>query len=245
MSAPVFLAEGVVLRAGDTVTLDGPEGHHASTVQRLRVGERVVLTDGRGMSAPGGVLSSGQDQLQVLLSDVTADAAPQPRLTVVQALPKGDRGVLAVSTMTEVGVDVVVPWAATRSIARWEGSRGDKALAKWRTTGRESAKQSRRSWFPEVTDVATTAEVANRLRAADTAVLLHEEASEPMAGLEVPASGDVVIVVGPEGGISPEELALFADSGATAYRLGPTVLRTSTAGAAALAVLLSKTDRWR
>jgi 16S rRNA (uracil1498-N3)-methyltransferase len=244
MSAPVFLVEGVVLRAGDTVTLDGPEGRHAATVQRLRVGERVVLTDGRGTSAPGGVLTVGRDLLQVLVSDVTADPAPEPRLTVVQALAKGDRGELAVSTMTEVGVDRVVPWAASRCVVRWEEARGDKALDKWRTTGREAAKQSRRSWFPDVTEMATTAEVADRLCAADVAVVLHEEARDPVSALELPTSGEVVVVVGPEGGISPEELALFAETGAGAYRLGPTVLRTSTAGPAALAVLLGKTVRW-
>jgi len=163
---------------------------------------------------------------------------------VVQALPKGDRGELAVETLTEVGVDVVVPWAAARCVTRWREDRAARSLARWRTTGRTAAKQARRTRFPEVTDLAGTAEVAALLGAAISGVVLHEEASEPLAGLEVPTAGDVVVVVGPEGGVSPDELAAFAASGATAYRLGDTVLRTSTAGTAALAVLMSRT-RWR
>jgi 16S rRNA (uracil1498-N3)-methyltransferase len=245
MSAPVFVIEGTVLRAGDTVTLDGAEGHHAAAVQRLRVGERLVLTDGRGCSGIGGVLSVGDDHLQVLLSDVASEPAPQPWVTVVQALAKGDRGELAVSTLTEVGVDRVVPWAASRCVTRWEDARGDKSLARWRSTAREAAKQSRRAWFPEVTDLATTTDVTDRLRAADVAVVLHEEATEPLAALVLPGDGEVVVVVGPEGGISPDELAGFTDVGAVVYRLGPTVMRTSTAGPAALAVLLATTGRWR
>ncbi|MGZ4610139.1 MAG: 16S rRNA (uracil(1498)-N(3))-methyltransferase [Actinomycetes bacterium] len=245
MSAPVFVFDGAVLHAGDTVVLEGPEGHHAATVQRLRVGERLVLTDGRGTSATGGVLSVEHDRLEVLLSAVASTSPPQPRVAVVQALAKGDRGELAVSTMTEVGVDVVVPWAASRCVVRWVGPRGDKALAKWRTTAREAAKQARRSWFPDVSDLSTTPAVTDLLRAADVAVVLHEEAAEPLAALDLPGGGEVVVVVGPEGGISPEELAAFEDAGARPCRLGPTVLRTSTAGPAALAVLLAKTDRWR
>jgi 16S rRNA (uracil1498-N3)-methyltransferase len=163
---------------------------------------------------------------------------------VAQALPKGDRGELAVETMTEVGVDVIVPWAAARCVTRWRDARGARALARWRTTAHAAAKQSRRSRFPEVAEPASTQEVARLLAGAAAGVVLHEEATEPLAGLAVPAAGDVVVVVGPEGGISPDELAAFRVAGATAYRLGDTVLRTSTAGTAALAVVLAG-SRWR
>jgi 16S rRNA (uracil1498-N3)-methyltransferase len=244
VSAPVFVIDGVDLRAGNTVTLDGAEGRHAATVQRLRTGETVVLTDGRGRAATGVVGAVGRDALDVQVSDVSESASPQPRLVVVQALPKGDRGELAVATMTEIGVDEVVPWAADRCIARWEGARGEKALTKWRTTAREAAKQSRRTWFPEVIDLASTDEVAARLRAAAAAIVLHEEAAAALTALELPAAGEVVAVVGPEGGLTPDELDTFIEAGASSYRLGPTVLRTSTAGPAALAVLLSRTARW-
>ena len=167
-----------------------------------------------------------------------------PRITVVQALPKGDRGELAVETMTETGVDAVVPWAAARCITQWKGERGAKSLAKWRATAREAGKQSRRLRFPEVADAATTKQVAALLAEADFAAVLHEEGAEPLATAELPAQGSIVLVVGPEGGVSPEELAAFAEAGAKPYRLGRSVLRTSTAGTAATALLLGRTGRW-
>ena len=244
MSVPVFVLEGVALQAGATVVLDGAEGHHAATVQRLGVGERLVVTDGNGAAADATVTRTERDRLEVEIDHVVTTPPPQPRLVVVQALPKGDRGELAVATMTEVGADVIVPWAAARCVTRWDGTRGEKALSRWRTTSRESAKQSRRSFFPEVTDVATTGDVAERLRSAALGTVLHEGAVTPLGAAPLPEAGDIVIVVGPEGGISPEELAAFVAAGAEPYRLGPTVLRTSTAGAVGAGVLLSLTSRW-
>jgi 16S rRNA (uracil1498-N3)-methyltransferase len=244
VSAPVFVLEGVALLAGETVVLEGSEGRHAATVQRLGVGERLVLTDGNGTSADGTVTLAARDLLEIEIDHVVTAAPPQPRLVVVQALPKGERGELAVATMTEVGADVIVPWAAARCVTRWDGARGEKALAKWRTASRESAKQSRRSRFPELTALATTHEVAERLGAAALGAVLHEEAVSPLGAAALPEAGDVVIVVGPEGGISPEELTAFQAAGAAPYRLGPTVLRTSTAGAVGVGVLLSRTSRW-
>jgi 16S rRNA (uracil1498-N3)-methyltransferase len=244
VSAPVFLLADVALRAGATVVLDGPEGHHAATVQRLDVGEHLVITDGNGTSADGTVTRTARDLLEIEIDQVVTTPPPQPRFVVVQALPKGERGELSVTTMTEVGADVIVPWAAARCVTKWDGARGEKALAKWRTASRESAKQSRRSRFPEVTALATTGDVAERLRSAELAVVLHEEAVTPLGAAPLPEAGDIVIVVGPEGGISPEELAAFEAAGAGSYRLGPTVLRTSTAGAVGAGVLLSRTPRW-
>jgi 16S rRNA (uracil1498-N3)-methyltransferase len=244
VGAPDFLLEGVELRAGDTVTLDGPEGHHAATVQRLRAGEALLLTDGAGSTAHGVVVGVAKDALDVRIDRVTTEPPPAPRFVVVQALVKGDRGELAVATLTEVGADVVVPWAATRAVVQWDGARGERSLTRWRATARESAKQSRRSRLPEVAALASTDDVVGLLRAAAAAVVLHEEATKPLLALEIPAVGDVVVVVGPEGGIGPEELDRFRAAGASAYRLGPTVLRASTAGPAALAVLLARTARW-
>jgi 16S rRNA (uracil1498-N3)-methyltransferase len=237
LSAPVFVLDGVPLHAGATVVLDGPEGRHAATVQRLGVGESLVVTDGSGASAAGTVVRAEHNRLEVEIGEVVLAPPPQPRLVVVQALPKGDRGELAVATMTEVGADVIVPWAAARCVVRWEGARGEKALARWRATSRESAKQSRRTRFPVLTGLASTREAA-------LAAVLHEEAATPLGATSVPEAGDLVLVIGPEGGISPEELAAFGDAGATAYRLGPSVLRTSTAGAVGVAALLARTARW-
>ncbi|MFC8090870.1 16S rRNA (uracil(1498)-N(3))-methyltransferase [Streptomyces sp. NPDC057301] len=250
MTAPVFVVESLErghLSGGEYV-LDGPEGRHAVSVKRLRAGEEVVLTDGLGRWAEGVVKAAeGKDRLVVGVGAVAEAPAQQPRITVVQALPKGDRGELAVETMTETGVDAIVPWAAARCITQWKGERGAKALGKWRATAREAGKQSRRVRFPEVAEAATTKQVAALLADADFAAVLHEErdyGSEPLAAAELPAEGEIVLVVGPEGGVAPEELALFEEAGAKAYRLGRTVLRTSTAGTAATALLLGRTGRW-
>ncbi|WP_309097020.1 16S rRNA (uracil(1498)-N(3))-methyltransferase [Streptomyces sp.] len=245
MTAPVFVVQHFDAGGGGRYVLDGPEGRHAVSVKRLRAGEDVVLTDGAGRWADCVVLGSeGKDRLIVQLDSVSEEPPEQPRVTVVQALPKGDRGELAVETMTEVGVDAVVPWAAARCITQWKGERGARALAKWRATAREAGKQSRRVRFPEVAEAATTKQVAALLRDADFAAVLHESGDVPLATAELPAAGEIVLVVGPEGGVAPEELALFEEAGAGAYRLGRSVLRTSTAGTAAAAVLLARTGRW-
>ncbi|MCB5906786.1 16S rRNA (uracil(1498)-N(3))-methyltransferase [Streptomyces pinistramenti] len=246
MTAPVFLVESLAdVRAGGTLTLEGPEGRHAVSVRRLRVGEEVVLTDGTGSGAGGTVAAvEGKDRLTVAVTELRSEPEPPVRITVVQALPKGDRGELAVETMTETGVDAIVPWAASRCVTQWKGERAAKSLAKWRATAREAGKQSRRLVFPEVAEACTTRQVAALLAEADLAAVLHEEGSTPLATAALPASGSIVLVVGPEGGVAPDELAAFADAGARPYRLGPTVLRTSTAGTAATALLLGRTGRW-
>jgi 16S rRNA (uracil1498-N3)-methyltransferase len=245
VSAPVFVVPTARLVAG-RVLVDGPEGRHAATVTRLGAGEEVVLVDGRGRRGHGAVAAvTGKDHLEVDVTSVTDEPAPSPWLVVVQALPKGDRGEVAVETLTEVGVDEIVPWAAARCVTRWRDARGEKALARWRTTAQAAAKQSRRARFPVVAELAGTRDVVDRLRRAALGLLLHEEAEQPLGAVEPPAAGEVVVVVGPEGGLTAEELAVLAGAGATAYRLGPTVLRTSTAGTAAAAALLSRTPRWR
>lgn len=245
MTAPVFVVDRLD-GVGPEFVLDGPEGRHAVSVKRLRPGEEVVLTDGRGRWTEGVVKAAeGKDRLVVMDLECVHEQPPQtPRITVVQALPKGDRGELAVETMTEVGVDAIVPWSASRCITQWKGERGLKALGKWRATAREAGKQSRRVRFPEVADAATTEQVAALLATADLAAVLHESGEEPLATADLPTEGEIVLVVGPEGGISPQELALFGQAGARAFRLGSTVLRTSTAGTAAAALLLGRTGRW-
>lgn len=247
MTAPVFVVEEVP--AGPEFVLDGPEGRHAVSVKRLNPGEDVVLTDGRGHWTEGVVKAAeGKDRLVVTdLHAIAEEPEPEVRITVVQALPKGDRGELAVETMTETGVDAIVPWQASRCITQWRGDRGAKSLAKWRATAREAGKQSRRVRFPEVAEAMSTKQVAALLAGADLAMVLHEDRDTPSGALataELPAGGSIVLVVGPEGGVSPEELAVFAEAGAHPYRLGSSVLRTSTAGTAATAVLLARTGRW-
>ena len=240
---PVFLVPPGGITTG-VMTLSGPEGHHAAVVRRLRPGERADVSDGAGALAEGVVTGVARDSVTLDIRAVQTVAPPQPRLVVAQALPKGDRGERAVELMTEVGVDAIIPWAAERAITKWQAERGAKALGKWRAAAREAAKQSRRAWLPEVSDLASTATLARRVAAAASAFVLEADAPARLHQLPLPESGELLLLVGPEGGISPAERAILRDAGAIEARLGPTVLRTSTAGAAAAAILLTRTARW-
>lgn len=244
MSAPLFLVEA--LPAADTLTLDGPEGHHAATVQRLRVGEELLLADGRGGTAAAVVSAVGRGTLDLQVTSRGYVDASVPRLVVAQGIAKGDRGELAVQAMTEVGVDEIVPWAASRSVAQWRGERGLRAREKWVSTAREAAKQARRAWLPVVAGAPdeSTAALARRIAGAAAGFVLHEEAQDRLTAVDLPAAGEIVLVVGPEGGIAPAELDGFRAAGARPVRLGPAVLRTSTAGVAALSVLATRLGRW-
>ncbi len=242
MTLPVFLGPVTGVGVGDLVTLTGPEARHAVVVRRTRVGEQVVLIDGAGTSATCSVTETSKSSMTAAVTDVTVVPAPRPVVTVAQAIPKGERAELAVEMLTEVGVDRIVPWAAARCVGTWRGDRAAKSLARWRATARESAKQSRRAWLPEVTEMATTAELAAMVGEADVAVVLHEGAVTPMASLDLDGVRSILVVVGPEGGITDEELVQLG--AANVVRMGESVLRTSTAGVAAVAALLARTPRW-
>jgi 16S rRNA (uracil1498-N3)-methyltransferase len=226
------------------VVLDGDEGRHAAVVRRIAPGETVELTDGAGQLARCVVVAASKQGLTCEVQSRVEVPAPAPRVVVAQAIPKGDRGETAVETLTEVGADEIIPWSAQRCIVRWTGERGDKALRRWRSTAREAAKQARRAWLPVVGDTVSTTALASVSRAAALAVVLHEEATEPLGALALPADGDILLVVGPEGGVAPDELDQLTAAGAVAARLGPTVLRTSTAGTVAAGVVLANTGRW-
>lgn len=241
MTAPVFLLDHL---DGDSLVLRGPEGRHAATVRRVRVGEEVHLVDGRGGRAVCAVTSVGRDVVSLAVQERRNEPAPSPRIVLVQGIAKGDRGESAVTMATEAGVDAVVPWAAERSIVVWAGERGERARGRWVSAAREAGKQSRRAWLPEVGPVATTADVGALLAGAACGLVLHEGADGSFATVPWPVSGDIVVVVGPEGGITDRELAGFVSSGARAVRLGSSVLRTSTAGVAAVAAVSALTGRW-
>ena len=242
-TAPLFLVDE--LPAGEHAVLDGPEGRHAAAVRRLRAGEELQLADGRGGLASAVVVAAGRDHLELRVLGRVRLEPPKPRVLLAQALVKGDRGELAVELATEAGVDGVLPWRAARCVARWEdGPRGAKALARWRATVREAAKQARRPWLPEVTEPVSTGQLVQRVAAAAATLVLHESAEAGIAGIELPAAGDLLLVVGPEGGITDEELAEFVAAGAQPVRLGPEVLRASTAAAVALGALGVRTGRW-
>lgn len=245
MTPPLFLLDPIPqLADGGELLLSGDEGHHAARVRRVRPGEVVLVANGHGTLLRCVVRDVAGDNVTLRVDERELVPEGQPRLVVVQALPKGERAELAVETMTELGVDAIVPWAASRSVTQWHGARGDKAWERWRRTAAEAAKQSRRARVPELAPLARTPDVAARLREAALAIVLHEDAKAPLGEISLPLVGDVVVVVGPEGGIDDDELSQFTAGGACPVRLGPTVLRTSTAGPAALAALSLRLGRW-
>ncbi len=240
MTAPLFLHDDV---SADTLVLGGAEGRHAATVRRVRIGEAVDLADGRGTRAHCTVAALEPDTVHLRVLSREVEPQLMPRLVLVQALAKGDRGERAVELAAEVGIDEVIPWQAQRCIVQWEGVRGEKALERWRSTAREAGKQSRRARLPVVSHWLETPGLLARMSGATTLVL-HELASAPLATAALPASGEVLLVVGPEGGIAEGELAQLVAAGGVVVRLGTGVLRTSTAGVAAAAVVSARTGRW-
>lgn len=229
---------------GDLVVLDGPEGRHAATVRRTRVGEHLLLTDGGGLRVEGEVVAAGPGTLDLRIVSVSTDPEPSPRFVLVQALAKGGRDDQAIEAATECGVDEVVPWQASRSIVQWRGERGEKARRGWDSVLVAATKQSRRTRRPVLGPTSTTSDLTERARRGATVFVLHEDATTPLSDATLPASGEVLLVVGPEGGIAPEEIEALEGAGARSVRLGHTVLRSSSAGPAALAVL-SAMSRWR
>ncbi|WP_395243278.1 16S rRNA (uracil(1498)-N(3))-methyltransferase [Agromyces sp. MMS24-K17] len=227
---------------GDRVVLDGDEARHAVTVARVRVGERVAIGDGRGTIVRGTVAATEARSLDLEVEEVLVEDAPAVRLTLVQALAKGDRDELAVQAATELGVDRIVPWAAARSVSRWDGPKAAKGRQRWATIVREAVKQSIRSRLPEVDELATTGQLPARLEGARI-LLLEPTAELALTALE-PDGREIALVVGPEGGIAPAELERLGGAGAEPVRLGASVLRTSTAGPAAIAVLSARLGRW-
>lgn len=232
MTSALFLASFDDARVGIRVRVDGEEARHAE-IKRVTVGEQVLVANGRGLGIEGPVAAAEKGWFEVVAERVLREQ-PRRRVTAVQALAKGDRALLAVQMLTELGARHIVAWQSDRSIVRWKGERGDKGLEKWAATARESAKQSRRLVVPEVS-FATTRELPARLADVTTVLILHEDATTHLRDVEL--SDDVAVVIGPEGGIAPAELAALEAAGAVQVRIAEHVLRTSTAGAVALGQL--------
>jgi len=228
---------------GDRVSLRGSEARHAVTVSRLAVGETVSIGNGAGLIVTGPIVVAEHTELTIEVAESLVAPRREPSVFLVQALAKGDRDELAVQAATELGVDGVVPWTAARSISRWEGAKVAKGRDRWSAVVREASKQSLRAWVPDVLDLVSSKQLA---RLADEGVrMLVLEPTAELALSDIEADDrDIVLVVGPEGGISPQELDSLAAAGASIVRLGDEVLRTSTAGPAALAVLNVKLGRW-
>ncbi|WP_460773638.1 16S rRNA (uracil(1498)-N(3))-methyltransferase [Microbacterium sp. GXF7504] len=230
---------------GDAVVLTGAEAHHAAAVRRVRVGEEVTVGDGAGVWLTGTCEQVAPREVVVRVADRREVPAATPRLVLVQALAKGDRDELAVQAATELGVDEVVPWQAARSVSRWEGQKAEKGRVRWETIVREAGKQAHRPWIPVVAAPARTAELAERAASA-LVVVLEPTASTALTALadDLRTAAEIVLVVGPEGGIAPEEREKLVAAGAREARLGAEVLRTSTAGPAAIAAIAVALGRW-
>lgn len=238
-----FLTDQVsASHVGDVVVLTGAEAKHAAVVRRLRVGETVTVGDGAGAWCQGVVEDVASTHVDVRVTDRSDRAAPSRRLVLVQALAKGDRDELAVQAACELGIDEVVPWQASRSVSRWEGPKAAKGRERWASIVREAAKQAHRPWVPAVTEPVKLAALVER--AATQRVLVLDPTAENRLSDISDDGRDLVLVVGPEGGIAPDELERLDAAGAERVRLGDTVLRTSTAGPAAIAVLSVALGRW-
>ena len=249
MSAALFYVEALP-PVGELAVVDGDEGFHAANVRRIRPGEELDLSDGAGAVAHCVIEEATKGKLSARVVSVRAVAAPAPPVTVVQALPKSDRSELAVELATEAGADEFLAWQAQRCVARWDGAdRIDKGLRRWRAVARSASRQSRRAHIPAVTDAVSTVELVQRINgvvaSGGVVLALHESATEPLADVPVDGANSLVLIVGPEGGIGDDELGDLQAAGAMPVRLGPTVLRTSTAAAVALGALGVLTSRWR
>ncbi|MBV9088869.1 MAG: 16S rRNA (uracil(1498)-N(3))-methyltransferase [Mycobacteriaceae bacterium] len=234
--------------AGAVAAVAGDEGFHASTVRRLRPGEQLMLGDGAGEMAWCEVVEVDRGGLRARVLRRWSVAPPAPSVRVVQGLPKSERSELAIEAATEAGADSFVAWQADRCVARWDGARADKGLRRWRAVARSAARQSRRAHIPSVTGPVSTAELAVRV-GADVAegaavLVLHESASAVLSEDAVGQSDSITLVVGPEGGITDQEIEALTGAGAVPVRLGPTILRTSTAAAVALGAIGVLTPRW-
>ncbi|UZX03509.1 16S rRNA (uracil(1498)-N(3))-methyltransferase [Arthrobacter sp. CDRTa11] len=255
MSNPVFFSAAGSLDQmvpGRRFVLEGPEARHAATVKRLAPGESVDIADGAGKRLTGTVISAQPAELTVECSALAVEERPDVRLVLVQALAKGDRDELAAETATELGIDAVIPWQSERSIVRWKGERAAKSHAKWQSVVAAAAKQARRAWIPEVRAAVDTQGLAAAVASADLAVILHEDAVRPLRSVleawQDSATGtgprEVLLIVGPEGGISPREVTRLCDVGAVTALLGHHVLRSSTAGPAAVVLASDVLGRW-
>lgn len=224
---------------GDHVALEGPEAHHAQ-VARAQAGEQLWLTSGDGVLARATVRSATKARVELVVDELERHEPRHPRLTLVQALAKGDRSDVAVAAAVELGVDEIVPWQAARSVVQWRGDKAIKGEQKWRSAAAEAAKQSIRP-FLTVVHPLTTTNALQQLSA--QLVVLHPEATTSLDA--IPLERDIALVVGPEGGISDAERETLRGFGAVEAHLGPEVLRTSTAGLAAIAALSPMLGRWQ
>jgi 16S rRNA (uracil1498-N3)-methyltransferase len=227
---------------GSRVTLEGAEARHAVSVSRIQAGESLRIGNGSGLVVTGTVETATPQELSLIVESLVETPMASPAVWLAQALAKGDRDELAVQAATELGVDGVIPWSAQRSIVKWEGAKVRKGHDRWSAIVREASKQSIRAWIPEVAELAST-KILCSLAAQARMLVLDPQAKTPLSEVR-PDGRDLVLVVGPEGGVSDTEVDQLTRAGAEVVSLGSPILRTSTAGPAAIAVLNTALGRW-
>jgi 16S rRNA (uracil1498-N3)-methyltransferase len=246
MVEPLFRNDFATVPApGLAVTLGGSEGKHAVNVRRMRVGEGIQLSDGKGLRVRGRVSALANSSLTVSIDTVEQESAPKVGLTIIQALAKGDRDELSIQAATELGCWAVVPWQAERSISKWEGAKIAKSVDRWQTIVSEAAKQSLRVFEPLVAQPIGSKQLVASVKGFDLVLVLDPTAAEGLGSIGLTAEQkSVAVIVGPEGGISDHELEALEEAGAKRVHLGEPILRTSTAGVAAIAVIQAKLGLW-
>lgn len=251
MTDPVFryptLTQTVV---GDDVTLDAEQSHHAVRVRRFTAGRKIDLVDGKGLRAAGKIVSADASECRVLIEKIVTETYRGPDISLIQARATDRRDEAGVEAAIQLGVARVIPWLAERSVAKWKPNTRER----WQAIADSAAQVARTSLWPEVLDPVDTGQLCAYIKAGggqERTLVCHENASETItavltgwaASKEPPAR--VNVIIGPEGGITDEELTQFAAVGASQVLLTPTVLRVSVASAAALSVIGAYLGRWQ
>ncbi len=243
--ANLYFTETALDASTARIELTGDEARHAVQVARARVGEKFLVSDGKGWQADAIVVAADKSVVVCDVEHARFDPVPLTRFVLAQALAKGDRDELAIQMATELGVDTVIPWQADRSVSRWTGDKVAKGVARWTSIVREASKQSLRSRIPNVEDPVSTAALSGRVIEANWIVLDPRSTTrltEWFASSHNPRT--IGVIVGPEGGITDDEIARFVADGVRPVRLDGPILRTSTAGPVAIAAILAMSGNW-
>ncbi|MGA0112968.1 MAG: 16S rRNA (uracil(1498)-N(3))-methyltransferase [Candidatus Nanopelagicaceae bacterium] len=236
---PLFIVDN--LPNSGSLEIDGDEAKHAISSLRIKNGELISVTDGKGGRADAQVISVTGKTFVVELNNYQQEPSSQIKLTVVQALTKGDRARETIELLTEAGVDQIIPWSAQRCVGQWK----DDALEKWRVWSKEATKQSRRSWIPEISEIQTTIDIVKRVKDSELSLIFHETGEKKLSQvLSEKSPSSLLLIIGPEGGISETELEAFKLAGAIEVSMGKPVFRSAHAGAAALAAVQTGLKVW-
>jgi 16S rRNA (uracil1498-N3)-methyltransferase len=236
---PLFFVDN--LSGGNSQLLDKDEAHHAIKVLRVKIGEEIMISDGSGNWVSGPIEELGKKTLLIEVSNQGQKKLNKPELVIVQAITKSDRNKEMLELITVAGVDRIIPWQSDRSISKWQSDSADK----WELTVKESCKQARRVTMPKLSKSVNSKQLGEELSSVPFSIIFHEAASTNFSEVNVPSDiSSIYLIIGPEGGITDEELLMFKGTTSNIVRLGEPVLRSAHAGFAALAAVQTKLGRW-